>query len=475
MKALVVGADGGAHAVAWKLAQSPAVRTLATAPGNYGTNLVGANVNLPETDPEGLAAWAAEEKIDLTVVTSPLALAYGVVDAFKERGLRVVGPTQQATRLATSRAWAKEFMARHDIPTVPARRFEDVGSATAHVQTAPADDFPLLLTAERGVEERRALVEDRETALGALSRLFAPERYAPPAQRMVIEPYLHERTVSVLAIWDGATLLPIGAVHCDRRAFDGGRGPLVPGMGAYCPVPGLDDEQFQRVMDRAVRPIVEGLVAEGLGYNGVLCVEVALGSSALRVQDVYPLLGGPEAQVLLPRWEDDLYVVLDAACDAALAELRPFRWRPDSACGVVIASEGYPGEYETGYGIIGTGDVPSGTLLFHINTRNPFRKSGGPVTPKVERATRSNMGRGFSSWFIPARGRARKVDAQASQASGDPYSQIITTGGPVVTVVGSGHTLIEARAAAYRGVEVVTFTGCWSRGDIGSVAGRLGG
>jgi phosphoribosylamine--glycine ligase len=271
----------------------------------------------------------------------------------------------------------------------------------------------------------------------------------------------------VLAIGDGVTVLPIGAAHVDRRAFDGDLGPLVYGMGAFSPAPEFDDALQGRVLDRVLRPIFQGLAAEGIGYIGFLCVDLDLGSSTLHVRDIRTTPAGLEAQVVLPRWEDDLYVVLDAALDAALAELRTFRWRPGVTCGVVVASEGYPGEFETGYGVLGVGDVPSGTEVFHINTRVPSRKGKDQVAPKIERASRNTFARGFSSWFVPARGRARRVDTEATQASGDPYSQLITSGGPVLAVVGNGRTLAEARAAAYRGVEAIAFTGCWSRHDIG--------
>jgi phosphoribosylamine--glycine ligase len=453
--------------VAWKLAQSPAVRGLYTAPGNYGSNLVGANVAIAETDPEALADWAKAEAIDLTVVVAPVAAAYGVVDAFKQRELRIVGPSQAASQIETSRSWAKQFMARHAIPSAPARWFEDAGATAEHVRNVPLDDFPLLLTAERDAEPSSVLVDDRDSALVQVQRLFSPSPFTPRTRRIVVEPYPRSTPLSVLAIGDGATVLPIGAAQVDRHAFDGGTGPLVEGMGAYSPVLGVDDAQLERVLDRVIRPIFSGIAAEGVGYTGVLCVEVAIGSSSMEVRDIRTVLGGLEAQVLLPRWEDDLYIVLDAAADAALADLRPFRWRPTVTCGVVVASEGYPGEFETGYGVLGFGDMPSGAQVFHLNTRTPQRRGAAQVTPKIERAARGNLSRGFSSWFMPSRGRARKVDAQASQASGDPYSQVITSGGPVLTVVGSGRTLAEARAAAYRGVDAIAFTGCWSRHDIG--------
>ncbi|HWE62542.1 MAG TPA: phosphoribosylglycinamide synthetase C domain-containing protein [Chloroflexota bacterium] len=473
MKVLVIGNDGATHAVAWKLSQSPAVRDLYSAPGNYGTNLVGANLDLPVSAPEELAAWAKEQQIDLTVVTSSTALAYGVVDAFRELDLRIVGPSRAAARLGTSRIWAREFLARHYVPAVPAIVCTEIGEAASYVRGLPPEAFPLLLTTETSHDRPSTahaapvLALDAETALATVQRVLAPDRHGTVPQ-IVIETYADDFSLSLLAITDGVTTLPFGAAHCYRRAFDADQGPLVAGMGAYSPVPSIDDEQIERGMDRIIRPILAGLAAEGLGYRGILSVEVALGSSGMQVRDIHTTFGDLEAQVLLPRFEDDLYIALDAAFDAALGELRPFRWSQNVTCGMVLASEGYPGEFETGYGVLGAGDIPSGTQVFHLNTRNPYRRSAAAgVSPKLERASRGAIGRGFSSWFMPSRGRSRKVDAQASQASGDPYSQIITAGGPVLMVVGSGRTLAEARTAAYRGLEPIAFTGCWARQDIG--------
>lgn len=467
MKALVIGGDGSAHPLAWKLAQSPAVGQLFSAPGNYGTNLVGSNVAIEVGDLDALATWAGETAIDLTVVASPAALAYGVVDVFRERGLRIVGPVGAAARLQTSRAWGREFLARHGVPTGLFASFTDLDAAIGHLRDLESGRFPLLLTADdRLGSGERVLVPDRESALLAARRLLTPtgRRRIDP---LVIEPYPGGFALSVLAVTDGTTTLPLGVVHPYRAAFDGDAGPLTAGMGAYSPVPGVDEALIDQVMESAIRPIIDGLASEGMPLIGVLCVEVALQRSGLQVREVDLACGALEAQVLLPRWEDDLYIVLDAAIDGALGELRPFRWNAAYSCGVVVASEGYPGEIETGYGVTGLGDLPSAAQSFHINTRNPYQKPSGTVLPKLERAPRGGFTRGLSSWIVPSRGRARGVDAQASRATGDPYSQVVTSGGPVLSVVARGRSLAEASDLAYRASDAIEFTGCWSRRDIG--------
>ena len=464
MKALIIGDEGPTHAVAWKLAQSPAATTIFSAPGNYGTNLVGANLAIPPTDPEALAAWAKEQEISLTAVASPLAMAYGVVDAFRARGLRVFGPTQAAARLVTSRSWAKGLLARHGIASAPAHLFASPQEAARHIQALPPDAFPLLLTPEEPTGSGRARLAGDQQAVLSLLDVLSVQR--GPSIPMLVESHRPGPSVTLLVVADGVTILPIGTARVERRAYDGDDGPLTEGMGAYAPVPGLDPDFGARALDRVVRPLLTAMEAEGAPFSGILSLD--LDPASLEVLDIGPGLGDLAAQVLLPLWEDDLYIVMDAAIDRELAELRPFRFGQSSACAVVGASEGYPGPSETGYGILGLGEVGSGAQVFHIGSRNPYRRETDLLIPKQERDARSGLARGFSSWIMPSRGRSKQVDSQASRAGGDPYSRVVTGGGRVLAVVGKGRTLAEARAAAYKGIEAVSFTGAWARRDIGS-------
>ena len=464
MKALIIGDEGATHAVAWKLAQSPAATTIFSAPGNYGTNLIGANLAISPTDPEALAAWAKEQEISLTAVVSPLAMAYGVVDAFRARGLRAFGPTRAAARLVTSRAWAKGLLARHGIATAPAYLFASPEEAALYVEGLRPEAFPLLLTPEEPIGSGRTrLAGDQSSALFILGMLSAQRG---PTTRMLVESYRPGPSVSLLVVADGVTTLPIGVAHVERRAYDGEQGPLTEGMGAYAPVPGLDPGFAARALDRVVRPLLAAMDAEDAPFSGILSLD--LDPDSLEVLSIGPGLGDLAAQVLLPLWEDDLYIAMDAAIDRELAALRPFRFSQSSACAVVAASEGYPGESETGYGILGLGEVGSGAQVFHIGSRNPYRRETELLIPKQERDARSGLARGFSSWIMPSRGRSKQVDSQASRAGGDPYSRVVTGGGRVLAVVGKGRTPAEARATAYRGIEAISFTGAWARRDIGA-------
>jgi phosphoribosylamine--glycine ligase len=470
VKALVIGGGGREHALAWKLAESPAVTTVYTAPGNYGSNLVGANVNIPVTDPEALADWAVENNIDLTIVGPETALAYGVVDVFRARGLRAFGPTRAAAMLETSKAWAKRFMERHDIPTAPYREFDDVDAAVRYLEGLGNSDYPVVVKADglaggKGV----TIAADRHSAVAAARAALAPaRREAPP--RIIIEGFLDGHEVSFMAISDGNTVWPLAPARDYKYAFDGDTGPMTGGMGAYSPVASVDSALSDQIMDRIVKPTVAGMAAEGVPYQGVLYAGLMITRSGPKVLEFNARFGDPETQVVLPRLESDLYIVVDAALDGQLGELPPLRWSSDVTCGVVLCSEGYPGEIETGYGVLGLADVGSAALVFHNGTRDPYNKGADLESPKIERAPKGGMmrGQGLGSWFLPSRTRSKAADKQAIRISRDPYSQVVTSGGRVLTIVGRGRTLSDARDAAYRATDIVTFTGDWCRTDIGA-------
>ncbi len=469
MKALIIGNGGREHALAWKLAQSPAVTITYAAPGNYGTNLVGANVNIPLTDPEGLADWAVENTIDLTVVGPESALAYGAVDVFQDRGLRVFGPSRAAARIETSKTWAKGFMVRHNIPTAPYREFEDLSGADRYLDSLRGDDFPLVVKADglaagKGV----TIAVDRAAALDAVRSILTPSR-GKPAQSVLVESYLDGYEVSFMAISDGKTVWPLEPARDYKRAFDGDTGPMTGGMGAFSPVASVDPTLSELIMERIMRPAIAGMAAEDLPYTGVLYAGLMITRSGPMVLEFNARFGDPETQVVLPRLLSDLYLVLDAAIDSQLNDLQPLRWSADATCGVILASGGYPGEFETGFGVLGTADVGSGALVFHNGTRDPYDKGTELVTPKIVAAPKGGMlrGQGVSSWFLPSRSRSKAADKQATRISRDPFSQLVTAGGRVLTVVGRGRALADARASAYRAAELITFTDGWCRGDIG--------
>lgn len=470
MKSLVIGSGGPEHALTRRLAESPAVTTAYTAYGNYGTHLIGVNVNIPPTEPEGLAAWSAENAIDLTIANDPTALAYGVVDVFRERGLRVLGATRAEARLETNKIWAKAFLTRHDIPTPPARDFADPDEAVGYLAGAA---YPLVIKTDNpDAEENVWVAYDRDVAQTMVRRLLTRGKRGP-AETILIENYVDGREFTSLAIADGQTTRVLGAAFTYTQLGAAGQVVVTTGLGAISPA-GITESETEEVLYRIIRPILAALAEEGTPYCGPISVRVILTRAGPVVLSVRMRFSDPEAQVILPRLQDDLYIMADAAIDGALHDLAAPKVSADVACGVVIASAGFPNQYETGYGILGFGESGSSATIFHCGTRDPYQKPGDLIVPAFDRAATGRMGRGggLSSWLIPSRGRSKQIDTQAQRVSRDPYSQVVTSAGRVLTVVGHGKTLPDARRNAYRIAERVSFTGCWSRADIGDDRGE---
>ncbi|MGH2347576.1 MAG: phosphoribosylamine--glycine ligase [Chloroflexota bacterium] len=465
MKALVIGSGGAEHALAWKLVKSPAVSVEYTASGNYGTHLVGVNVNIPPTDPEGLAAWAAENAIDLTIANDPVAAAYGAVDVFRERGLRVLGPTRAEARLETSKVWAKEFLIRHGIPTPAARVFSEFEDAARYLATAP---YPLVIKTDRvGSAENVRIAPNREVAREIVRGLLAQERRGRP-ETILIEEYVDGREFTLLALTDGQTTLPLGTAVAYTRLDSESPSTVTTGMGAIAPAQ-VGESEIEEILYRIIRPALAALANEGAPYCGPISARVALTRAGPQVLSIQMCFGDPEASVMLPRLQDDLYILADAAIDGALHDLTPPTLSSEITCGVVVASAGYPDQFETGYGILGLGETGNSATIFHGGTRDPYQKPGELITPVYDRTASGRIGRagGLSSWILPSRSRSKQLDTQAQRVSRDPYSQVVTSGGRVLTVVGQGKALADARRNAYRAMERISFTGCWSRSDIG--------
>jgi phosphoribosylamine--glycine ligase len=469
VKALVIGGGGSEHALAWKLGRSPAVGVVFTAPGNYGTNLVGANVQIPVTDPEALADWALEMPIDLVVVGSETALRYGAVDVLRRRGLRVFGPTRAASQLQTSKSWAKAFMARHEIPTAPGQAFDHLEQAEQFLRGLPDDRFPVVVKPDGLVASAMVTVaQDRHVAIGA-ARLIAEASPRSAGPLLLVEDCLSGYELWFTALCDGSTVLPLPTVHSYKRSFDGNTGAITKAMGAYAPESSVTPELTELILARIMRRVVAGMAMEETPFQGLLQANLMIGREGPRVMGFNVCWGDPETQVLLPRLTSDLYLLLDAAIDGQLAEASPPTWLEDATCGVVVASEGYPGEVETGYGIVGLREAGAHGWVFHNGTRNPYSKPDALVTPRIARLPRGAFGgRSFFGMFVPTRGAGQVADRHAAQLTRSRESQVVTSGGRVLTVVGRGRTLAEARASAYRLCGTVEFTGSWHRGDIGA-------
>ena len=423
MRVLVIGGGGREHAIVWKLAQSPDNPELFAAPGNAGTAQLATNLDVRADDVEGMLAAVRANAIDLTVVGPEGPLAAGLVDRFRAEGLRVFGPTQAAARIESSKSFAKQTMADAGVPTAAFAVFDDREDAVAHVRKLgmlrPGASIVVKadgLAAGKGVVVAATLDE----ALAAVDDAMDGGRFGEAGARVVIEECLIGQEVSVFCFTDGKQVTPLVAACDYKRVLDGDRGPNTGGMGGYSPPPWWDAALERRIRETCVEPVVRALAAAGSPYTGVLYCGLMLTDDGPRVIEFNARFGDPEAQLVLPRLENDLLDVIDAVLDERLGDL-DLRWSDEAVVAVVLASAGYPGSYETGVPIAGLDGLPGGALVFHA-------------------ATALDGGR------------------------------LVTSGGRVLTAVGRGATITDARRTAYEAASRIDFAGKYHRGDIASFA-----
>ncbi|NPB05641.1 MAG: phosphoribosylamine--glycine ligase [Aquificae bacterium] len=420
MKVLVVGKGGREHALAWKLAQSPLVKQVFVAPGNAGTEKVGKNVPISPTDVENLVRFAEEEKVDLTVVGPEDPLARGIVDAFRKRGLRIFGPTKRAAMLEASKVFAKNFMAKYGIPTARYGTFEDPEEAKAFAKSLG----PKVVVKADGLAAGKGafVCQSPEEALRVIDDLMVKGVLGEAGRRVVVEEYLEGEEASYMVMVDGTKFVPLPTSQDHKRLLEGDRGPNTGGMGAYSPTPVIDEETERRIKEEIIEPTLRGLAEEGIPYSGFLYAGLMLTKEGPKVLEFNVRLGDPEAQPILTRVESDLFEhlmdVLEGGIDRVRLKVSP-RW----ALGVVIASKGYPHKPETGKVIEGLEEAERlpDVVVFHAGTKR----------------------------------------------EGD---KVVTAGGRVLTVVGLGDTLREAKERAYEGVSKIRFEGMYYRRDIGDKA-----
>ncbi len=418
MKVLVVGGGGREHALAWKLRAEPGVEEVVCAPGNAGIG--GRTVAVDAGDPAAVLALAVEEGVDFTVVGPELPLASGVADRFADAGRPLFGPVQAAARLESSKAFAKEFMARHQIPTAAFRICQTQADALSACEQF---GFPVVVKADGLAAGKGVTVAtDRDAAALAIDDAIVARRFGEAGARLVIEECLTGPEVSLFVLCDGTQGLVLPSAQDHKRAFDDDEGPNTGGMGAFAPSPIFSPALAERVTREVVTPVLEGLRAEGTEYRGVLYVGLMLTPDGPQVIEFNVRFGDPEAQVVLPMIETELAPVLLAA---AQGDLSRSTWRvtDDPHVGVVIASGGYPGAYETGFPIGGLAEAAAvpGVVVFHAGSA--------------------------------LRDRA-----------------VVTSGGRVLTVVARGTTFEDAIAHAYEAVGRISFPHAYHRTDIGRKA-----
>jgi phosphoribosylamine--glycine ligase len=388
MKVLVVGSGGREHALAWKLARSPRVRTVFVAPGNGGTATEPGVCNVPLTDLDALADFAEAEEVGLTVVGPEAPLAAGIVDLFRARGLRIFGPTRAAAQLESSKAFAKEFMLRHGIPTARHASFTDAAAAHAHVRLHGA---PIVVKADGLAAGKGVVVAmTADEAHAAIDDMLAANtsgvQHDAESARVVIEEFMAGEEASFIVAGDGTHVVALATSQDHKRIFDGDRGPNTGGMGAYSPAPVVTPNVHARVMREIIDPTIAGMRAEGMPFTGFLYAGLMIDAQGRpRTVEFNARLGDPEAQVLLMRLESDLLELLLAATDGRLDEVE-LRWDRRYALGVVMAAHGYPAAPRKGDAIAGLpapGAEPPDRYIFHAGTERAedgtLRTSGGRV------------------------------------------------------------------------------------------------
>ena len=368
MRVLVIGSGGREHALVWKLSQSPEVDAIFCAPGNGGIGQLAQVVDIGAEDIEALAEFAESKDIDLTVVGPEGTLAKGIVDVFEKRGLRIFGPNKAAARLESSKAFAKNLMKKAQVPTAQFAVFDDPQAARAYVRQLGA---PIVIKADglcggKGVILANTLSE----ALGAIDLLMEDRIFKQAGERIVVEEKLYGEEASILVITDGVNAVPLLTAQDHKRLLDQDKGPNTGGMGAYAPAPVVTEPIAKQIMEQIIRPTLKGLIAEGIAFKGVLYAGLIMTPEGPKVLEYNVRFGDPELQAILPLLRDDLVPLLDDAVEGRLSQTS-CHWDEASCVSVVLASNGYPGEFTIGKEIRGLEPFKDrhDVLLFHGGTR----------------------------------------------------------------------------------------------------------
>ena len=384
MKILVVGSGGREHALVWKLGLSDRVREIHCSPGNAGISAAAKTHLLPQLSPRQLLDFAVDRGVDLTVVGPEASLVNGIGDLFRRAGVPLVGPSAAAARLEGSKAFAKDFMARHQIPTAAYRVFDEPSAAERALRSGRFD-FPVVLKADGLAAGKGVLIcAGLEEAVAALDRIMIAKRFGAAGDRLVIEEFLRGEEASFMVLADGAgNVVPMVPSQDHKQIFEGGRGPNTGGMGAYSMDGLLSPDLQQRILDEVILPTVDGMNQEGHPFAGILYAGLMLTNDGPKVLEFNVRFGDPEAQVILPRLRSDLATLLLQAARGDLASTRA-EWTPEAAVCVVAAAKGYPGSYPKGQEISGLANAArtENLVVFHAGTSRAngrFVTSGGRV------------------------------------------------------------------------------------------------
>ena len=420
MKVLVVGGGGREHALVWKISQSPKVTKIYAAPGNAGMAGLAECAPIKAEDIPGLLAFARANAIDLTIVGPEGPLSMGIVDEFTKAGLRIFGPGAKAAEIEASKRFSKDLMKKYHIPTAEYGVFTDKSKAAAYVREKGA---PIVVKAD-GLAAGKGVVvaETVEEALRALDVIMTEKAYGAAGERVVIEECLMGEEASFMAFSDGRTVVPMASSQDHKRVFDDDKGPNTGGMGAYSPAPVVTKQLERKVMETIMVPTVRAMEKEGRLFKGVLYAGLMIRNNEARVLEFNARFGDPETQPVMARLDTDLIEIIEAILDERLSTLE-IKWKLESAVCIVMASGGYPGNYEKGREITGLDAAAGlkGVLVFHSGT-----------------AMKNGM--------------------------------VVTDGGRVLGVTGLGPSVATAIENAYKGVGAINFDGAHYRRDIGARA-----
>lgn len=423
MKILVIGNGGREHAIVWKLKQAPSVTQVFCAPGNAGTGLDATNVDIKATDIPRLLKFAQAEKIDLTVVGPEVPLVAGIVDEFLKANLVIFGPTKKAAELEGSKTFAKELMKRANVPTADFRVFTNAAEAISYVDEKEHTERFVVkadgLAAGKGV----VVCSSKEATREAIRRMLLKKEFGEASDQIVIEECLEGEEVSLLAFVDGKTIVPLEAAQDHKAAFDGDTGPNTGGMGAYSPTPIISQDLIDLVVEKVLVPIVHQLKKEGRPFRGCLYAGLMLTNQGPKVLEFNVRMGDPETQAVLMRLKSDLAQLMLATAEGKLDSIESVEWDPRPSVCVVMASAGYPGDYEKGKPLRG------------------LEEAAQVADAKVFHAGTLKMG-----------------------------DQIVNDGGRVLGVTALGDTLAEAKLHAYQAVKCIRWEGAWCRKDISDKA-----
>lgn len=430
MRILVIGSGGREHALCWKIAQSPLVDKIFCAPGNGGIAQVAECLDIKADDIAGLLDFARREKIDLTVVGPEVALSLGIVDEFSKYRLKIFGPSKAAALLEASKVFSKELMAKYNIPTASFKVFDNPGEAKDYIQSigVPCVVKADGLAAGKGVIVAKTIDEAQK----AVSLMMEDKIFKDAGSRIIIEECLEGEEASVLVITDSRDVAVLASAQDHKRIFDNDLGPNTGGMGVYSPAPIVTPGLLNSVLDNIIYPAIQGLNKEGIDYRGVLYAGVMITKNGPKALEFNVRFGDPETQAILPRLKSDLVEVMLAASEGKLIKAKNLDWDNRACVCVVLASKGYPGDYEKDKEVYGLDEVAQikDIVVFHAGTK------------------------------------LRRVNDVGQRAE----LEFLTSAGRVLSVVGLGNTIKDAIDNVYQAVEKINFEGMHYRRDIGKKA-----